>query len=100
MTAAKKKQLEAVEDDEQPASEFVEIVYKDTTFVVPRDRDDWPTEGLAYLAEQRFNLFVKSMLEIAKPGQWDQVCRLCPTRRDFNTFFEAFGEAINKECVG
>jgi hypothetical protein len=78
--------------------EFVEIPFKGAVFVIPRDRDDWSTEGLAYLAEERYNLFVKYTLEIARPGQWDVLCRICPRKRDYQEFFTVFGAATG-ECI-
>lgn len=87
-------------DTETPqVSDFVEIPFQESTFIIPRDRDDWSTEALAYLGEGRFNLFVKYTLEVAKPGQWKALVVLCPTRKHFQEFFILFG-AATKECVG
>ena len=80
--------------------ELVEIPYNGVVFVVPKQRDDWSTEALAYVSEGRYNLFVKYMLEFAKSGQWDMLCALCPRRRDFAGFFAVFGKALEQECVG
>lgn len=84
---------------EPEAPEFVEIPYKGSVFVIPKDRGDWSTEGLAYLAEEKYNLFVKHTLEMAVPGQWEAVVHLCPRRKDFADFFTVFGQAT-KECTG
>lgn len=90
-------------DDEPDATPelpgLVEIAFGGITFVIPRDRDEWSTEALAYLGEGKFNLFVKYTLEIGKPGQWKALVALCPTRKRFQEFFVLFG-AATKECVG
>ncbi|WP_374159075.1 hypothetical protein ACEWX3_07585 [Mycobacterium sp. G7A2] len=83
-----------------PNPEFAEITFRGHTFVIPRNRDNWSTEGLAYLAEEKYNLFVKYTLEIAKTGQWATLCSLCPRRKDFTQFFVLFGKTIQDECVG
>jgi hypothetical protein len=97
---AKKAKLVAAADENAGESGFVEIVFRATTFIVPRSRDDWPTRGLAYLSEGKYNLFAQAALEIAKPGQWDTLCRLCPRQRDYKEFFVVFSDVINAECVG
>jgi len=79
---------------------LVEIDFQGATFVIPRDRDDWSTEGNAWLGEGKFNLFVKYLLEIARPGQWKTLTRLCPTPKQFNQFFVVLGKAIQEECIG
>lgn len=90
---------ELAETEGQSESQFVEIPFRGMTFVIPRSRDDWSTEGLAYLSEGKFNLFTKYTLELAKPGQWALVTKLCPRRKDFREFFAAFGSAT-EECIG
>lgn len=87
--------------DAAPAgsSELVEIEYKGIKFIVPRDRGDWSTKGLAYLAEEKYNLFVKNILDTTLPGQWEVLVRLCPRRRDFAEFFTLFGQTTRTECI-
>jgi hypothetical protein len=77
---------------------FVEIPFKGIKFVIPRDRDDWSIEALAWLSEGKNNLFVKYTLEIAKQGQWEALTKLCPRRRDFAAFYSLFAKATD-ECV-
>lgn len=83
----------------EPAPEMLEIPYNGFTFVIPKHRDDWPTSGMAALAEEKYNLFVRDTLEIAKPGQWEVLCKMCPRKRDFAQFFAVFGPAT-QECIG
>lgn len=83
-------------DAEKP--DLAEITFRGFKFVIPRNRDDWSTEGLAYLAEGKYNLFAKYTLEIAGPGQWQTLCALCPRRKDFAEFFVLFGDTIKTEC--
>ena len=103
MTAKKAKpevvegEVEAVEDE--VLAEYVDIPFRGHIFVVPRSRDDWSTEGLAYLGEGAFHLFVKYNLELARPGQWEQLVRLAPTRRGRNEFFEVHNKIVSEECV-
>jgi hypothetical protein len=92
-----KSKMSEQEEQDEP-EQFVEIPYRGAVLVIPRDRGDWSTEGLAYLAESKYNLFVMHTLEIAKPGQWKVLCRLCPRRRDFAEFFALFG-AATEGCV-
>lgn len=91
----KPKAPETETETEPEGPQFVEIPFRGAVFVIPRDRDDWSTEALAYLAEGQYNLFVKYTLEIAKPGQWDVLVRVCPRKRDYAEFFGAFGPATN-----
>lgn len=93
-----KQKAEDVVDEQE--SGLVEIDFGGSTFVIPRDRDDWSTEGNAYLAEGKYNLFAKYTLEIARPGQWKTLTRLCPTPKDMGPFFMVLGETIKNECVG
>ena len=103
MTAKKAKpevvegEVEAVEDE--VLAEYVDIPFRGHTFVVPRSRDDWSTEGLAYLGEGAYHLFIKYNLELARPGQWEQLVQLAPTRRDRNEFFEVHNKIVREECV-
>lgn len=103
-TEAKETEADTdTQDDSQPDAEkpdLAEIAFRGVKFVIPRNRDDWSTEGLAYLSEEKYNLFVKYTLEIAGPGQWQTLCALCPRRKDFSEFFVLFGEAIKTECYG
>lgn len=90
-------------EDEAPEpadadSEFVEIKYRANTFIIPRDRGDWSTKALAFLAENKYNLFAKYLLDTTLPGQWDAVTALCPRRRDFAAFYVELGKA-SRECV-
>lgn len=86
--------------DSDDVSELVEIDFQSTTFVIPRDRDDWSIEALAYLSEGKYNPFVKYLLDTTKPGQWKALVQLCPTRKDFSAFFILIGKVIAEECTG
>lgn len=86
------------DDTTDDAVEMVEIPFRGATFVIPKDRGEWSTEGLAHLAEERYNLFVKYTLELALPGQWDVLVRVCPRRRDYQEFFVVFGQAT-QNCI-
>lgn len=100
-TAADAEDQDA-DTDAQPRDDegdFVTIPFRGMTFVIPRNRDDWSTEGLAYLSEGKFNLFAKYILEVAQPGQWKLVTKLCPRRKDFREFFAAFSKAT-EDCIG
>lgn len=95
------EEIQETETEEPEADEgLAEIPFRGVTFVVPKNRDDWSTEALAWLAEEKYNLFVKYTLEIARQGQWDTLCTLCPRRRDFADFFVLFGKTIKEECFG
>ena len=99
---------EDVEDKDQAApddaqsdtdtGEFVEIVFRGVKFVIPRDRDDWSVEALAWLSEGKNNLFIKYTLEIARPGQWEALVKMCPRKRDFGEFYSLFADAT-QECI-
>ena len=87
---------------DEPADEvigLVDIPFRGHTFVVPKSRDDWPTAGLAFMSEGKYNLFVKSMLDIAAPRQWTQLCEICPRRRDFTEFWVTFAKVTREDCV-
>lgn len=94
-----KAELPAPESETAPVGDFVEFDFKGTRFIIPRNRDDWSTEGLTYLAERKFMPFVKYTLEIALPGQWAVAAKLCPRRADFGALFVAFSAATS-ECIG
>lgn len=79
---------------------MLEIPYRGHTFVAPENRDDWSTEGLSYLSEGKYDLFVKYTLEIALPGQWRILCALCPRRKDFSEFFVEFSRVIQEGARG
>lgn len=93
---------EAAEVDlPEPAADgeqFVEILFKGVKFIIPRSRDDWSIEALAWLSEGKNNLFVKYTLEIARQGQWEALVAMCPRRRDYGEFYALFAKSTN-ECV-
>ena len=86
---------EGIEADEQ----LVEFEFEGTTFVIPKSRNDWSTAGFAFLSEDKFNLFVKENLELARPGQWRALCALCPRRRDYIPFWQLITQVIKEECT-
>lgn len=78
----------------------VEIPFSGVTFKIPQDRGDWSTEAVAWLAERKFNLFTKYLLEGTQPGQWKALCAACPRQRDFTAFFVLIGSTIREKCIG
>ncbi|MGV0793017.1 hypothetical protein [Mycolicibacterium sp. XJ1819] len=98
MPKPKSKPDADADDSPEDQVEFVKIPFKGVTFVIPRSRDDWSIEALAWLSEGKNNLFVKYTLEIARPGQWEALVALCPRRRDFGKFYAAFAKAT-QDCV-
>lgn len=107
MPSKKPKSEPVVEDidvdgeaDDSDDLDVVEIVFGGATFVIPRDRGDWPTEAMAWLSEGKFNLFVKYLLDRTKPGQWKVLTTICPRTRDFSAFFVLASKTIRDECTG
>ena len=90
---------EADEPETEPEIEMVEFEFKGTTFTIPKSRDDWSTAGFAFLSEDKFNLFVKENLELARPGQWRALCALCPRRRDYIPFWQLVAQVMKEECT-
>lgn len=91
-------EVDLPEPKPDPAEQYVEIPFRGVKFIIPRSRDDWSIEALAWLSEGKNNLFVKYTLEIAKQGQWEALMAMCPRRRDFSDFYGVFAKATN-ECV-
>jgi hypothetical protein len=95
----------AAADPTPPAiPELVEIGFRGETFTIPKDRDEWDTEGyLQFLQAWETNKYQPWLLAaklLLGPGQWAKLLTLGAKRKDFDDFLTEFIPASTEKCEG
>jgi len=79
------------------AVETVEVVWRDHTFTIDADPDDWPVEVMLAFEEGKAAVGVRGILG-AK--QWADLMKTKPRSRDLGDLFDAVAKAIGFEGAG
>lgn len=84
------------EDKPEPI-ELALIKFRDKTFTIPKDMDEWPTEACLAMGQSEYVLAAKLLLG---SGQWALLQSLGDKRKDIREFLVVFGNIIDKDCTG
>ena len=77
--------------------ETAEVVWRDHTFTVVADPDDWPVEASLAFEEGKATVGVRAMLG---DKQWAELMRMKPRNRDLADLFNEIAKSLGLEGAG
>lgn len=89
-------------DETTSDSDEVMIEFRGAEFVIPRNRDDWPTRAILEFSRARsVNDQIRGLEIMLGPTQWNRlVDDVASTSGQFDEFVDLFSTTVNRECIG
>lgn len=84
-------------ENEAKDIETVSVPWRDLTFTIPADRDEWPFEAGMALEEGKYMVAVRELLP---PDQFADFLRRRPSQRDGTDVITAMAEALGMRSAG